>query len=66
MIGADRQPRAQNPLKSVKRDRIPIWRRVTALFTLSFMSVLGGLLLAAILGMTALMLLFLLERAIAT
>ncbi|MEM7272201.1 MAG: hypothetical protein AAF547_03885 [Actinomycetota bacterium] len=48
------------------RVRTPLWRRLTALFTLSFLSVLGGLLLAAALGTTALLILFVLERAIAT
>lgn len=46
--------------------RIPIWRRLTALFTLSFMTVVAGVFLAGIIGVTALMILFVLERAIAT
>ena len=48
------------------RIRIPLWRRITALFSLAFMSVVGGALLAAVIGGAALLLLFLLERAIAT
>lgn len=48
------------------RIRIPLWRRITAVFSLAFMSVLGGVVMAAVLGGTALLLLFLLERAIAT
>ena len=47
------------------RIRTPLWRRITAIFSLALMSVLGGAALAAILGGTALLLLFLLERAIA-
>lgn len=48
------------------RIRIPLWRRITALFSLAFMSVLGGVAIAGIVGGAALLLLFLLERAIAT
>jgi hypothetical protein len=48
------------------RIRIPLWRRITAIFSLAFMSVLGGVVMAGVLGGTALLLLFLLERAIAT
>jgi hypothetical protein len=46
--------------------RIPLWRRITAFFTLSFMTVVAGVFLAGIIGVTALMILFVLERAIAT
>lgn len=46
--------------------RTPIWRRVTALFSLSFMSVVAGFLIAAAFGITALLVLFVLERAIAS
>ncbi|MEM9651632.1 MAG: hypothetical protein AAGA65_06020 [Actinomycetota bacterium] len=53
-------------MRSRWRVRTPLWRRVTALFTLSFMSVVAGLLLAATLGIIALLVLFVLERAIAT
>jgi low temperature requirement protein LtrA len=45
--------------------RTPLWRRVTAVFTLSSLVVLSGLLLAGVITLTVLMLLFLLERAIA-
>jgi len=48
------------------RIRIPLWRRITALFSLAFVSVLGGVAMAGVIGGTALLLLFLLERAIAT
>ena len=48
------------------RIRIPLWRRITALFSLAFLSVVGGVALAAVVGGAALLLLFLLERAIAT
>ena len=48
------------------RIRIPLWRRITALFSLAFVSVLGGVAIAGVLGGAALLLLFLLERAIAT
>lgn len=53
-------------MKPAWKVRTPIWRRLTALFTLSFMSVVIGFLLAAALGITALLVLFVLERAIAT
>ncbi len=66
MTGVNAQPAPRSGTTGRSRVRIPIWRRVTALFTLSFMTVLGGILLAGILGMTALMILFVLERAIAT
>ena len=45
--------------------RTPLWRRLTAVFTLSSLVVLVGLFLAAVTSLTVLMLLFLLERAIA-
>ena len=66
MIGIDHQPTPQPRATSATKSRIPLWRRVTALFTLSFMTIVGGLLLAGVLGLTALMILFVLERAIAT
>lgn len=43
----------------------PYWRRITAVFTLCFMVILTGLFLAALIGTTILMILFVLERAIA-
>jgi len=45
--------------------RTPLWRRVTAVFTLSSMVVLGGLFLAGVITLTILMVLYLLEQAIA-
>ncbi len=72
MTGADRDasPRRHDAQRlsgpPASRIRTPLWRRITALFTLSFLSVLGGLALAGILGLAALLLLFVLERAIAT
>ncbi len=66
MIGIDHQPTPQPKATPTTKSRIPLWRRVTALFTLSFMTILAGVFLAAVLGLTALMILFLLERAIAT
>ena len=48
------------------RIRIPLWRRITAFFSLAFFTVVGGVAMAAVVGGTALLLLFLLERAIAT
>lgn len=45
--------------------RTPIWRRVTALFTLGSLVVAIGVGMAAAMAATALLLLFLLERAIA-
>jgi hypothetical protein len=65
MIDLGHDPAPKPRATAVSRSRIPLWRRVTALFTLSFLTVLGGILLAAVLGMTALMVLFILERAIA-
>ena len=46
-------------------ERTPLWRRVTALFTLGSLVVAIGVGLAAIIGATALLMLFVLERAIA-
>ena len=47
------------------RVRTPWWRRVTALFTLSSMVVLAGLFLAGVITLTLLIVLYLLEQAIA-
>ncbi|MGH1490818.1 MAG: hypothetical protein ACRBK7_15750 [Acidimicrobiales bacterium] len=66
MTGVNTYPAPRSGESGRSRTRIPLWRRITALFTLSFMTVLGGILLAGILGLTALMILFVLERAIAT
>ena len=43
----------------------PLWRRLTAVFTLSSMVVLGAPFLAGMITLTILMLLYLLEQAIA-
>lgn len=45
--------------------RTPLWRRVTALFTLGSLVVLTGIALALVIGSAALLMLFVLERAIA-
>jgi hypothetical protein len=45
--------------------RIPLWRRITALFSLSALVVVIGILLAAVIGVSVLLMLFLVERAIA-
>ncbi len=45
--------------------RTPWWRRITAVFTLSSMVVFAGLFLAGIITLTLLMVLYLLEQAIA-
>ena len=45
--------------------RTPLWRRVTALFTLGSLVVLIGVGLAAAMGVAVLLMLFVLERAIA-
>ncbi len=50
---------------NLRGQHIPLWRRITAAFTLLMMVALGGLVLAAIIGTTALLMLFVLERAIA-
>ncbi|MEM7338308.1 MAG: hypothetical protein AAF467_06665 [Actinomycetota bacterium] len=47
------------------RDRTPIWRRITAAFTLSSLVIVGGVALAALLAALALLALFILESAIA-
>lgn len=51
--------------RSVNDARIPVWRRITALFTLGSLVVVIGVVLAFIIGATALLMLFVLERAIA-
>ncbi|MGI9597896.1 MAG: hypothetical protein ACR2QK_17155 [Acidimicrobiales bacterium] len=66
MTGVNTEPAPRSGTTGRSRVRIPLWRRITALFTLSFVTVLGGILLAGVLAMTALMILFVLERAIAT
>lgn len=45
--------------------RTPLWRRVTALFSLGSIVVMTGIGLAVVIGATALLMLFVLERAIA-
>ncbi len=45
--------------------RTPLWRRVTALFTLGSVVITIGIGLAFVIGATALLMLFVLERAIA-
>ncbi len=47
------------------RVRTPWWRRITALFTLSSMVVFAGLFLAGMITLTLLLVLYLLEQAIA-
>lgn len=66
MTGATAHPAPRSGTSGRSWTRIPLWRRITALFTLSFLTVLGGMLLAVILGTTVLLILFVLERAIAT
>lgn len=48
-----------------RKVRTPLWRRLTALFTLSSMVIVGGLVLAAVITLTMVMLVFVIERAIA-
>lgn len=48
-----------------RKVRTPIWRRITALFTLGSLVIVSGLVLAAIITLAALMLIFVIERAIA-
>lgn len=45
--------------------RTPLWRRITALFSLGTMVIIGGLILGALITLTALMMVFIVERAIA-
>ena len=47
------------------RIRTPWWRRITAVFTLSSRVVLAGLFLAGMITLTLLMILYILEKAIA-
>lgn len=49
---------------SVGGDHTPIWRRVTAALSLGAMVVLGAVVLAALVGLTLLIAVFILERAI--
>jgi hypothetical protein len=44
--------------------RIPLWRRITALLSLGSLVVVVGVVMAAAVGATALLALFVLERAI--
>lgn len=48
-----------------RKVRTPLWRRITALFTLSSMVIVGGLVLAAVITLTIVMFVFVIERAIA-
>ena len=66
MIELGHEPAPTPRADAASRGRIPLWRRVTALFTLSFMTILAGILLAGVLALTVLMALFVLERAIAS
>lgn len=45
--------------------RVPLWRRITAVISLIAMVLIGGLILAAIITITILLLIFLVEQAIA-
>ncbi len=62
VAGGDGNP----PTRIPARIRTPIWRRITAFFSLSFLTVVTGIVIAGVIGITILMMLFLLERAIAT
>ena len=44
--------------------RIPLWRRITALFSLSALVVVVGVVLAAVIGLAVLLMLFVVDRAI--
>lgn len=57
-VATERRPRT--------RIRIPLWRRITATFSLAFVTVVTGVFIAVFLGGAALLMLFLLERAIST
>lgn len=48
---------------SVPKVRVPLWRRLTALISLSSLVVIVGVLVAAITGSSLLLLLMFLERA---
>lgn len=50
---------------TLRDPRTPLWRRVTALFSLGSLVVLIGVLLAAIIGASFLLAFFILDRAIA-
>ncbi len=49
----------------IERVRTPLWRRLTALISLGSLVVIIGVLVAVILGVSALLVLVLLERAAA-
>lgn len=60
----DRQ--ADFDVRGTKADpRRPIWRRVTALFSLGSIVALIGVIVATVIGASALLALFVLDRAIA-
>ncbi len=63
-------PKRQLPIGPVRRGsrddaHTPLWRRVTALFTLGSLVVVIGVFVAMVIALTALLALFVLERAIA-
>lgn len=65
-VGRMQQMTYQNTgQRGLRKVRTPLWRRVTALFTLGSIVVVGGLALAAMITLTVLMLIFVVERAIA-
>lgn len=61
------RPEAQpaTPRGSVMDAHIPVWRRLTALFSLGSVVIIIGVLIAALITATALLALFILDRAIA-
>lgn len=62
----DRRRSSQRSRGETDRDAgTPWWKRVTALFTLGSLVVTAGIVIAAAIGITALLMLFVLERAIA-
>ena len=57
--------RSRPAARSDERTGTPWWKRVTALFTLGSLVVTVGVVMAGAIGVTVLLLLFVLERAIA-
>ena len=59
----ERRAPTTEALDDLARVRTPLWRRLTALVSLGSMVVIVGTLLAALLGISALLLMMILERA---
>ncbi len=56
---------SQTAPRTPRSARIPLWRRFTAVISLAAMVLIGGLVLAGLITITILLLIFLVEQAIA-